>query len=60
MKKGFDAVAFQRKVREELGRRYWRDREAFLKELAEKNHTKNSSTRLPKVQTRKEKSLRES
>jgi hypothetical protein len=36
MKKTFDAVDFQRKVRAELGKQYLEDREAFLKELAER------------------------
>jgi hypothetical protein len=36
MKKKFDAVKFQRKVREELSRKYNANREAFLHELKEK------------------------
>jgi len=36
MKKKFDAVKFQRKIREELGERYNSDRDAFLCELKEK------------------------
>jgi len=36
MKKKFDAVKFQRKIREELSNRYETDRNAFLKELKEK------------------------
>lgn len=36
MKKKFDAVKFQRKVREELSEKYDSDREAFLRELKEK------------------------
>lgn len=36
MKKRFDAVAFQRKVREDLGKRYATDREAFLRELEQR------------------------
>ena len=36
MKKTFDAVNFQRKVRAELSKQYVKNREAFLKELAEK------------------------
>jgi hypothetical protein len=36
MKKKFDAVNFQRKVRAELGKQYLENREALLKELAEK------------------------
>ena len=36
MKKEFDAVRFQRKVREELGKKYTSNREAFLRELNEK------------------------
>jgi len=33
MKKKFDAVQFQRKVREELGGKYLSDKKAFIKEL---------------------------
>ena len=33
MKKKFDAVEFQRKVREELSEKYSSDREAFLRQL---------------------------
>jgi hypothetical protein len=36
MKKKFDAVEFQRKVREELSKEYSSNREAFLRELKEK------------------------
>lgn len=36
MKKKFDAVKFQRKVREDLSRKYCSNREAFLRELKEK------------------------
>jgi hypothetical protein len=36
MKKRFDAVKFQRRVREELSKKYNSDREAFLRELKEK------------------------
>jgi ribosomal protein L29 len=36
MKKKFDAVKFQRKVREELSEKYCSNREAFLRELKEK------------------------
>ncbi|MCK4728996.1 MAG: hypothetical protein KAT27_08745 [Desulfobacterales bacterium] len=36
MKKKFDAVKFQRKVREELSKKYSSNREAFLRELREK------------------------
>jgi hypothetical protein len=36
MKKKFDAVEFQRKVREELSKRYSANRNAFLRELKEK------------------------
>lgn len=35
-KKKFDAVRFQRKVREQLSERYLSNREAFLRELREK------------------------
>lgn len=36
MKKSFDAVEYQRKVREELSEKYASNREAFLKELRDK------------------------
>jgi len=36
MKKTFDAVKFQRKVRTELSKHYLENREVFLKELTEK------------------------
>jgi hypothetical protein len=36
MRKKFDAVKFQRKVREELSKRYSTNRDAFLHELKEK------------------------
>lgn len=36
MKKKFDAVKFQRKVREQLGKKYSANRKAFLRELEEK------------------------
>jgi len=36
VKKKFDAVMFQRKVREELSEKYVENREAFLNELKEK------------------------
>jgi len=36
MKKKFDAVKFQRKVREELGRSYESNRDAFLRELKDR------------------------
>jgi hypothetical protein len=36
MKKKFDAVEFQRKVREELGRSYCLNRDTFIRELKEK------------------------
>jgi len=36
MKKKFDAVEFQRKVRKELGEKYLSNREAFLYKLEEK------------------------
>ncbi len=36
MEKKFDAVKFQRKIREELSLKYNIDRETFLKELKEK------------------------
>ena len=36
MKKKFDAVKFQRKIREELSEKYTSNRKAFLRELKEK------------------------
>jgi len=36
MRKKFDAVKFQRKVREELSKKYSTNRDAFLRELKEK------------------------
>jgi hypothetical protein len=36
MKKTFDAVNFQRKVRAEMSKQYLENREAFLRELMEK------------------------
>ena len=36
MKKRFDSVKFQRKVREELSKKYYTNREVFLRELKEK------------------------
>ncbi len=36
MKKKFDAVQFQRKVREELGKKYLSDPKAFARELRTK------------------------
>lgn len=36
MKKRFDAVKFQRKIREELSKKYSTSRDAFLRELKEK------------------------
>ena len=36
MKKKFDAVKFQRKVREELSKKYSTNRDAFIRELKEK------------------------
>ena len=36
MRKKFDAVKFQRKIREELSKEYLENRELFLKELKEK------------------------
>ncbi len=36
MEKKFDAVKFQRKVREELSKKYNANREKFLRELEEK------------------------
>ena len=37
MKKNFDAVKFQRKVRQELGKQYSRNRNIFLRELKEEH-----------------------
>jgi len=36
MRKKFDAVEFQRKVRQELSKKYSTDRDTFLRELREK------------------------
>lgn len=36
MKKKFDAVKFQRNVREELSKKYSANRDAFVRELKEK------------------------
>jgi len=36
VKKIFDAVKFQRKVREELSKKYYTNREVFLRELKKK------------------------
>jgi hypothetical protein len=36
MKKRLDTVAFQRKVREDLGKKYATDRKAFLRELEQR------------------------
>ena len=36
MKKRFDAVEFQRKVREELSKEYWADPKAFVRQLQER------------------------
>ncbi len=45
MKKKFDAVRYQRKVREELGKKYLSDRKSFLQELKEKyGHLKKQTT----------------
>lgn len=42
MRKKFDAVGFQRKVREELSKKYLENRDSFLKELKGKHYlTKN-------------------
>jgi len=38
MRKKFDAVGFQRKVREELSRKYFENRDSFLKELKVKHY----------------------
>ena len=48
MKKKFDAVKFQRKVREQIGKEYSANRKAFLRELEEKYghlRTRKSGTR---------------
>ena len=45
MKKRFDAVRFQRRAREESGKRYRLDREAFLRELNKKyGHLRKQDT----------------
>ena len=36
MKKKFDAVKFQRRIREKLSKKYSTNREAFIRELKEK------------------------
>ncbi len=36
MKKKFDAVKFQRKIREKLSKKYCSNREVFIRELKEK------------------------
>ena len=53
MKKKFNAVMFQREVREELSKRYIENREAFLKELKEKygNLQKQKARHTPKITT---------
>lgn len=43
MKKKFDAVNFQRKVRAELSKQYSENREAFLKEVTGKYRKLNKS-----------------
>jgi hypothetical protein len=57
MNKSFDAVAFQRKARAELGRQYWENREGFLKELAEKNRYSKRSKGSSKVQVPRARAL---
>ncbi len=49
MKKKFDAVDFQRKIREELSNKYAANRNAFLKELKDKYGSlkKRKSARTP-------------
>jgi len=42
MRKRFDAVRFQRRIREELSREYLKDRDAFLKELKRYRTTKKA------------------
>lgn len=45
MKEKFNAVKFQRKVREELGKKYVSDRESSLRKLKEKyGHLKKQTT----------------
>jgi hypothetical protein len=39
MKKKFDAVQFQRKIREELSKKYTANRKAFLQELKKYSHS---------------------
>lgn len=41
MKKKFDAVNFQRKVREKLGEKYSSNRDDFLRKLKEYNGNRN-------------------
>ena len=47
MKKKFDAVKFQRKMREELSERYNSDRDAFLCELKRYGDLRNRETVKP-------------
>lgn len=58
MRKKFDAVGFQRKVREELSRKYLENRASFLKELKGKHYltkdrksTRTSDNRAQTVNT---------
>lgn len=47
MKKKFDAVKFQRKVREELSKKYTSNRDVFLRELKEKyGHLRKRKTKI--------------
>ncbi len=48
MKKRFDDVSFQRKARAELSKQYLENREAFLKELAEK-YGKSKKSKSPRT-----------
>jgi hypothetical protein len=60
MKKTFDAVAFQRKARAELGRHYLENRELFLKELAEKYRDSKPLKGQRTVQTTRGQTVRKS
>jgi hypothetical protein len=60
MNKSFDAVAFQRKVRDELGRQYWRNREEFVKELTKKGGNLKSPITVSGLQAPRAKPSRKS
>ena len=47
MKKKFDAVKFQRQIREKLSKKYSCDRDTFLRELKEKyGHLRKKKTKM--------------